>query len=80
MQQMVRRVDVHRQRVAEVRVEIRQPGAIDDQVQRPPQALPRFHRQSEPGFARIACHHLYPLAQEIREPVAVPLGQPVENG
>src|ERR1700683_4059867 len=80
MQQMVGSVYVHGQSIPEVGIEIRQPGAVDDQIKRAPQALAYIRCQAKPGLARIACDDFDPLAKEIGEAVAVQFGEPVEYG
>src|SRR5580700_2461643 len=80
MQQMVGSVYVHSQSIPEVGIEIRQPGAVDDQIKGAPQALPYLRCQAKPRLARIAYHDFHPLAKEVGEAVAVQFGEPVEYG
>ena len=60
MQQVIRRVNVHRERVAQVGIEIGQPGTVDDQIERPPQALLYFGSKAEAGLAGVSLRPLPP--------------------
>src|ERR1700730_4510035 len=67
------------QRIAQVRVKVRQTRAVDDHVERLRELLSCFRRQVQSGLADVARHHLNPLAQESRKILAVPGGEPLEN-
>ena len=79
IEQVLGRLHVRRKRIAQIGIEIRQPAAIHDHVDGPRQPLAHFRLKPEPRLACVSAQHLDVLAQEIREPVAMPLGQPVEH-
>ncbi len=79
IQQVLRRLHVDRKRLAQIGIEIGQPAAVDDHVDGPREPLALFRRKAKIRLARVSAHHLDFRAQEIREFVAVPLGQPVEH-
>ncbi len=53
--------DVARQRLAKIRIEIRQAGTVDDQVERARQMRPRFRVNAQPRLAHVAFDDFHAL-------------------
>src|SRR5580692_3372485 len=73
-----RGIRVGRNRVAQVRIEIRQPRAVDDQIQILLQTASRLAIESEPRPGNIPFDHLDLVPQKIEKPVPVALKQRIE--
>ncbi len=54
IQHVLRRPHIHRQRIAQVGIEIRQAGAVDDQIHRALDSLRRFRRKPQPRLGYVA--------------------------
>ena len=72
--------DVRRESVAKIGIEIGEPGAIDDHVERILEAAAHFGLQAEAGFRDVAFDDFDMLAQEFGEERAVAVGEAFEDG
>ena len=78
-QEPQRRVHVGVDRIAQIGIEFGQAGAVDHQVERAGQALPRRRVQTKPCLADVALDDLNPLAQEGSEIMPVAFVQRIEG-
>ena len=73
------RRDVACQSLAKVRVEVREPGAIDHHIQRAAQALPYLGSHAQPRLTDVTFDYFDSLGDEIREPLTEPLLQGIKH-
>ena len=66
------RADIAGQGLAKIRIEIRQPGAVDHQVERACQTRSRCRVHAQTRLAYVTFHDFHALGDEIRESGAMP--------
>src|SRR4029077_353316 len=62
---------IRRERVAQIRIEVRQAGAVDDEIERARQPLTNFWGEAQMRFATVSLYYFHAFAQELRETLAV---------
>jgi hypothetical protein len=72
-------VDVGQQRVPQVGIEIREPRAVDDQVEILAQPVADRGRKAKAGLGNIAFNHFDAFSEETRQPRAMPRPQGIKD-
>ena len=71
LEQTDRGANVRGERLSQVRIEIRQTGTVEDEIEPGGKPPDHFRSDSQSGLRNISLDHLDPLAQEIHEPFPV---------
>ena len=79
LDQVIGRVHVDGQRIPQVRIEIRQPRAVDDDIQLALQTRRHFRIQPQSGLRYIAFNDFHPVGEKRVETIAVAFKQRIEN-
>ncbi len=79
IQYVIRRVHIHRKCVANVRIEIRQPRAVQDHINILRETIAHFRRESEVRLAHVTIDDFDALTQELTKSVAMLLRERIKN-
>src|ERR1700719_3001898 len=71
-------LDIRRERVAQVGIEVREARTIDDEIERAAQALTNFGGEAQMRLAAVSLDYFHAFAQELRETLAVLRGEGLE--